>query len=171
MSMELHVLLEKSRLPDVQAWQAAIDALGFDVKLDPSLAVETDTGFLPAKFNGNDSGFEFDVSPVHEIADTYPEFGNEFAGRDVSGNFRWGGDLNEMACALVASAALATLTDGTWFDPQEGACVDPAGAVEEARGCRGRRVASWLAGSRALLDVHRKRAQRLIPSALPTFAA
>ena len=56
MSMELHVLLSKSRLPDVRQWQAAIDALEFDVKLDPSLQVESDTGFLPAKFKGRDSG-------------------------------------------------------------------------------------------------------------------
>lgn len=133
MSMELHVLLSKSRLPDVGQWQAAIDALGFDVKLDPSLKVESDMGFLPAKFKGRDSGFEFNVSPASEITDTYSEFTNEFAGREVSGNFRWGGDLNEMACALVASAALAKLSDGVWFDPQEGACFDSSGAIEQAK--------------------------------------
>lgn len=133
MSMELHVLLAKPRLPDVRLWQAAIDALGFDVKLDPSLEVESDTGFLSATFKGRDSGFEFDVSPASEITKTYAQFASDFAGRDVSVNFRWGGDLNEMACALAASAALAQLSDGVWFDPQEGACLDPAGAVQQAK--------------------------------------
>lgn len=133
MSMELHVLLSNTRLPDVREWQAAIDALGFDVKLDPSLAVETGRGFLPARFKGRDSGFEFTVWPASDISDTYPEFANQFAGRDRAANFRWGGDLIEMACALVASAALAQLSDGVWFDPQEGTCSDGAGAVEQAK--------------------------------------
>jgi hypothetical protein len=88
---------------------------------------------LPVKFKGRDSGFEFDLSPASEITETYSEFAKEFAGRDVSGNFRWGGDLNEMACALAASAALAKLSDGVWFDPQEGACFDSDGAVEQAK--------------------------------------
>ena len=133
MSMELHVLLAKSRLPDVRQWQAAIDALDFDVKLDPSLAVEIGRGFLPAKFKGRDSGFEFTVWPASDITDTYPEFASQFAGRDRAASFRWGGDLIEMACALVASAALAQLSDGVWFDPQEGACFDAAGALEQAK--------------------------------------
>jgi hypothetical protein len=133
MSMELHVLLSKSRLPDVRQWQAAIDALGFDVKLDSSLKIGINTGFLPAKFMGRDSGFEFDISPASEIKETYSEFADAFAERDVSGNFRWGGDLNEMASALVASAALTKLSDGICFDPQEGACLDSASAVEQAK--------------------------------------
>jgi hypothetical protein len=80
-----------------------------------------------------DGGFEFDVSPAPDVADTYPEFAGEFGGRDVAANFRWGGDLNEMACALLASAALAQLSDGVWFDPQEGACFDSGGAIEQAK--------------------------------------
>ena len=133
MSMELHVLLSKSRLPNVRQWQAAIDALGFDVKLDPTLSLDADAGFCPAKFKGRDGGFEFSIWPASEIAETYPEFEAEFEGRDSSANFRWGGDLNGMACALVASAALAKVSDGVWFDPQEGACFDSAGAIEQAK--------------------------------------
>src|SRR5688572_321507 len=133
MSMELHVLLSKSRLPDVRRWQAAIDALGFDVKLDPTLDVNADAGFCPARFKGRESGFEFSIWPASEITETYAEFESELAGHDASANFRWGGDLNEMTCALVASAALAKLSDGVWFDPQEGACLDPAGAIEQAK--------------------------------------
>lgn len=132
MSMELHVLLSKSRLPDVQKWQSAIDALGFDVKLDPSLNVESVTGFLPVKLKGQDSGFEFDVCPAPDITESYTELSKEFGNAEIAANFRWGGDLNEMACALVASAALARLSDGIWFDPQEGVCLDSTEAIKQA---------------------------------------
>lgn len=52
MSIELHVLLREARLPGVLQWQAAVDALGFDVRLDQSVVVESNTGFLPAKKTG-----------------------------------------------------------------------------------------------------------------------
>jgi hypothetical protein len=57
----------------------------------------------------------------------------QFAKFDTVANFRWGGDLQEMACALAAAAALTRLSDGVWFDPQEGECRDAAGAIAEAR--------------------------------------
>ena len=133
MSIELHVLLQSSRLPDPSQWQAEIDRLGFDVKLDPDFTAATHSGYLPVMLNGSDSGFEFDVGPASEIAETYPDFVRLSDGQDCSANFSWGGDLDEMACAMVASAALARLCDGVWFDPQEGKCHDADGAIEAAR--------------------------------------
>lgn len=133
MSMELHVLLSSSRLPDVRQWQISIDALGFDVKLDPSLIVENQSGFLPVTYNGRGSGFEFDVCAASEVTEFHPEIGNQAAGFDRSANFRWGGDLIEMGCALVAAAALTALSHGICFDPQAGTCVDARGAFEQAK--------------------------------------
>jgi hypothetical protein len=133
MSMELHVLVTASRLPDRQQWQAAIDSLGYDLHLDPELSVRDNTGFVPCTFKGQESGFEFDVFPASDIIESYPEFEKQFERRDMSANFRWGGDLVEMACVLVASAALAKSGDGVWFDPQEGSCLTPAQALEQAK--------------------------------------
>jgi len=132
-STELHVLLAADRVPDVARWQAAIDAAGFDVKLDTSLVVEKDTGFLPVKIKGRESGFEFDLSAASDVLETYPELETKVIGRDRSANFGWGGDIAEMACALVASAVLATLTDGMLFDPQEGNLSGSASAVDKAK--------------------------------------
>jgi hypothetical protein len=128
--MELHVLVESSRLPDVRQWQQTLDELGFDVKLDPTLSVLGNKGFVPCTFKGRQSGFEFSVWSGSDIAETYPEFEQQFTGRDSSANFRWGGDLIEMACALLASAALAQLCDGVWFDPQEGNCFNSSEALK-----------------------------------------
>ena len=132
-SVEIHVLLSKSRLPDVRQWQAAIDALGFDVRLDPSLMVGSGGGFVPACFNGRDSGFEFDTSSAIDVLKVCPDFEREFGGCDCSANFRVGSDLTELACAMIAAAALARLGEGVLFDPQEGACLGPTDAVEQAR--------------------------------------
>lgn len=133
MSVELHVLLRRAQLPDAAQWQAEIDRLGFDVRLDPDFNAATHSGYLPVTLNGGDSGFEFDVGPASEIAETYPDCVQLSGGRDCSANFCWGGDLDELACAMIASAALARLCDGVWFDPQEGECHDAAGAIEAAR--------------------------------------
>src|SRR5262245_22732726 len=116
MSMELHVLADDSRLPDARRWQEEIYALGFDLKLDSTLSVREQTGFLPCTFKGRESGFEFDVFSASDIVENYPDFKGRFAGRNTSANFRWGGDMVEMACALIASAALAKVCDGLWFD-------------------------------------------------------
>lgn len=133
MSMELHVFLSSRRVPNVHQWQAAIDSHSFDVRLESSSDVGSDTGFLPAVFMGRESGFEFDVASASDVAEAYPDIAGRLGGLDAVANFRWGGDLDEMACALAAAAALATLSDGVWFDPQEGECRDAAGAVKEAQ--------------------------------------
>jgi hypothetical protein len=133
MSVEHHVLLKKERLPDAQQWQASIHELGFDVQLTSSLVVVTHSGFLPAKFEGKDSGFEFSLSLAAVIIRTYPEKAAKFAGTDCSANFRWGSDVNDMACALVAAAALTNLSAGVWFYPADDLILDSKGAIEEAR--------------------------------------
>jgi len=46
MSMEIHVFSDKP-LPPIAAWQQAIDAEGFDLKLDPDVEFETASGFCP----------------------------------------------------------------------------------------------------------------------------
>jgi hypothetical protein len=119
MSVELHVIFNDSLMPDVQQWQGAITSLGFDVQLDAIEDLRHHSGFLPATIRGQQSGFEFDVSPATEIIAAYRQLASRVAGRDSSANFRFGGDLSEMACAMAASAAFAKLTDGVWFDPQD----------------------------------------------------
>jgi hypothetical protein len=133
MAVEVHVLLRTDRLPDAQQWQSAIDSLGFDMKLDHTLVVEKNTGFLPAKFKGRNSGFEFDVSPASDIIESYPAQAAKFVGVNRSANFRWGGNLNEMACALVAAAALTKIGTGIWFYPADEMVLDAAGALQQVR--------------------------------------
>src|SRR5690349_8616815 len=95
MSMELHVLLSTPEVPTVAEWQAAIQARGFDLMLDPNLNLQADAGFTPAAYKGQETGFEFDLSPASDIADRYRTVADLLEGRDRSANFRWGSDLSE----------------------------------------------------------------------------
>jgi hypothetical protein len=133
MSVELHVFLSKHSLPDIRHWQAAIDSHGFDVKLDSGVDVGAQSGYLPAVFKGIDSGFEFHVAPASDVIEAYPDIAGRLSGIDIVGNFRWFGDLNEMACAMAAAAALTSMSGGVWFDPQDGEMRDALGAIKEAQ--------------------------------------
>jgi len=119
MSMELHVLLSSSKLPTVPEWQTAIHVHGFDLVLDPILNLHTDAGFTPAAWKGQKTGFEFDLSPASDIADSYRTVADVLEGRDRSANFRWGSDLSECAAATIAAAVLTTMSEGIFYDPQE----------------------------------------------------
>ena len=99
-SRRFNVIL--ASVPDLASWQKSIAASGFDVLLDPTLDTANNTGFAPATFAGTESGFEYDVFPVLDILQTYPKFAARFGARGLSANFRWGGDLIEMACAMAS---------------------------------------------------------------------
>jgi hypothetical protein len=133
MSMELHVFLRDPRVPTSEQWQQAIRDAGFDLSLDSSLRVREDTGFSPAVYRGKETGFEFDLCPASDVTDAYPDVVPRIGEREMVANFRWGGDLTECAAAVIASAVLARLADGVFFDPQEGEVVSGDEAIELAR--------------------------------------
>jgi len=133
MSTELHVLLFSPKLPTVEEWQTAIQAHGFDLVLDSKLNLQADAGFTPAVYEGQETGFEFDLSPASDIADSYSTVGELLEGRDHSANFRWESDLSECAAATIAAAVLATISEGIFYDPQEGVAYRDVAALTIAQ--------------------------------------
>lgn len=133
MSIEIHVIFVRSKTPSVESWQSAIDRNGFDVQLDPELVPAESEGFVPTKIGRRESGFEFDIGEVSELADAYPQISARAKGLDVVGNFRWGGDLNELTCVLAVAASLTQITGGIVFDPQEDVIRDAVAAIEWAK--------------------------------------
>jgi hypothetical protein len=131
MAMEIYVLSDKE-LRSIAEWQAAIDAEGYPLQLDPDVEFETHWGFLPAHLRGNLTGFECDHFPadefMREMSDV--DFGHDWK---YALAFRWRGDFNEMRAALIASSAYAKATDGVVFDDQEGKVRNAAEALKEAR--------------------------------------
>ena len=104
MANEQYAFLKKSKVPDREAWQDAIDRCGFDFQLDPELKPFEDSGFLPCKLMGREAGFEisYDGSPemMAQIRDIAPD-------KDYCVSFRWGGSMVECASVMIASYALA----------------------------------------------------------------
>lgn len=107
MANEQFAFIHKNKVPSPDQWQAAVDAAGFDLKLDPELKVFEDEGFMPCKLFGKDSGVETYYSPIDEVFDDLAE-AEELAGdRDFCISFRWGSRYSEAACAMILSYVLA----------------------------------------------------------------
>jgi hypothetical protein len=130
MSMELHVLFNEP-IALIQEWQRAITAIGFDLVLDPKTDVQRQSGFLPARYSGVSTGFEFGISSALAVIESYGTASLK-GSWTYAGNFRWGGDLMAMASAAIAAAGLTRARAGLLYDPQEDAVYGPAGAVEYA---------------------------------------
>jgi hypothetical protein len=104
MANEQYAFLPKSRVPDRSSWQSAIDAAGFNFQLDLELQPFADSGFVPCKLHGRDSGFEIYYDESAAVFRSLPGVTSE---HDYCISFRWGGDMSECACVLIASYILA----------------------------------------------------------------
>lgn len=135
MSMEVHVFSDR-QLPSIAAWQQAIDAEGFDLKLDPGVQLAEASGFLPARLHGKQSGFEAyhdDASDLMAACMEIPDVRFARAWKFAI-SFRWGSLFHEGASAYMAATAYARATDGEVFDPEEGRILTLAEARAAAAG-------------------------------------
>ena len=105
MANEQFAFLKSSRVPNRDQWQQAIDHAGFNFKLDPQFDPRTNVGFVPCKLNGAESGVEMYFDDSNEFMEG---FGDIAGNRDCCISFRWGGNMQECACAMIASFALAS---------------------------------------------------------------
>jgi hypothetical protein len=135
MSLEMHVFLNKGKIPDRSSWQATVGSLGLPFELDPALDPIHDSGFSPSKIKGLNSGFEIYSEPAQGLLETQSELAGNVGDRDWCISFRWGGDMNECACVLAATAALVQLCDAVAYYPDDNLICDLNGLLEEAKGC------------------------------------
>jgi hypothetical protein len=133
MSIELHIFMRDSKVPTRDAWQQAIEELGFPAVLDKTLDVRQHTGFSPTVYTGQPTGFEFFLEPAVDLLSSYSHIADHVGDREKCATFRWGGDLTEMAAALSAAAALTKLTDGIYYYPNDDIIYGAAEAVEATR--------------------------------------
>src|SRR6516162_8759687 len=111
MSLQQTAFVAGAKLPDRAALQSAVDALGFDCKIDAVYVPSQCSGFLPCVLAGRASGFEVYFESAAEVLLDFPRLAECVGNRDVAITFRWGGDMAECACVLIVSAALATSFD------------------------------------------------------------
>ena len=133
MSLEVYVLLKRSQVPTLAAWQGALDGLGFGLSLDPTFDPHIDTGFVPCKYNGSSTGFEFSLGTKTDLVEPYPDLGPRTELFDTSAAFLWGGDLNECVSAICSAAALTKVSAGLVYDPQEDQLFSGSEAVLEGQ--------------------------------------
>ncbi|XYD11282.1 hypothetical protein R1A27_13195 [Methylobacterium sp. NMS12] len=129
MSMEAYALCARA-IPGVAEWQAAIDATGFDLKLDAVRMPPATQGHLPATWRRCEAGFECQIIPLSDLTDTYTEI--DFGGPWTCVYAFYFATLPACAGAWMAVAACAAQSDGIVFDPQEGQLLTAEAAIRYA---------------------------------------
>ena len=125
MSYDLLVYLTRARMPTPAAWQDAIAAANFPVLIDQDFDPDTFTGFLPCKYKGTISGFEY--YPAGLSVDDAKNL--DVSGADFSATFIAHEGHNEMQTALCAASALCVSSNGVLVDPQSGKNYPASDAV------------------------------------------
>ena len=126
-------ILRRDRVPSHAAFQSAIDATGFDLKLDACYSPLVSEGFHPCKFGDRETGFEIMWQPMEEIREAFPHLMDEIGDRDVCLTFILHSDMMECAAAMMASAALAREFDAFVLYQDDELVYTPDQLVEEAR--------------------------------------
>lgn len=132
MSLEQHAFIEKAMVPSRHDWQTAIDGLGFGLQIDIDVELFMSSEFCPCKLAGKTSGFELYLGPAEDLLRTFPDLRRIVANRKFAVSFRWGGDMAECACVLIASAALAKSFDAVVYFPTEARVCSTDDLVREA---------------------------------------
>jgi hypothetical protein len=108
MSNAQYVFLEKSRVPSFELLQASIDALGFDLKLDPALDLLSGRGFSPCVFYETpDVGFDLSSQSALDIIGDNEAFRQAIGDRDLCLGLIWHSSLKDCATVMIVSCALA----------------------------------------------------------------
>lgn len=133
MSMELYVFSD-TQLESIAAWQQAIDAAGFPLRLSAVRPFAELSGVLPVQLNDRQTAFEcdhWDADDQEDIIETYDDvdFGRRWKYLLA---FRWTGNPYEGIAAYMAGSAYAKATDGIVFDCEEGKIISPERAGEVA---------------------------------------
>ena len=131
MAEEIHVLFG-GMLPGRAALNRAMKELGFPFAISPSVtSLEGHSGYLPMKLRREETGIR--VRDIFEGRTAVEEFAKDADPRfQRCGNFRWGGDENEMLAGLCTAATLAKLLDGNVLDDAENRLLTVDQAVEWA---------------------------------------
>ena len=132
MSMETHVFF-RGKLPTKAALSRAMKELGFPFSITPSTgSLEQQSGFMPMKRRGEETGVEFDVYSDHAAVEEFADVGVD-AGFERRASLRWGGDFQEAVAGMSAAAALAKLMNGVVFDEAEDRLLSIDDAIALAR--------------------------------------
>jgi hypothetical protein len=133
MSLEIHIFLPSSALPSRDAWQSEIERLGFPTVLEQGFNPLVDRGFCPCLFKGKPGGFEFLYGKSSELLNVYPGLTEKIDRCDEVASFIWPSDSQDLGVSITASAALASLTGGFYFYPDDEIFLSASESIEQTR--------------------------------------
>jgi hypothetical protein len=118
MGAAVQVFFRNSALPTVDAWNAAIKAEGFDLVLD-TFDLREDSGYLPALLKGEETGFEWYLSPVSDAEELESEQQRPDLGDcDTKAALCFTSYADEDVAASIAGAVLVKMIGGFYWDPE-----------------------------------------------------
>jgi len=125
--------LERNRVPDRQALQAALKGLRFPLTVDDGYVPFESSGYLPCTLDGEDAGVDIRFSDSATLLAEYPQLQAAVGSRDAAIMLRWGGDPRERASALMLAATLAHSFDARVQSQQDDTLLAPEALLIEAR--------------------------------------
>jgi hypothetical protein len=132
MSVDSFFFVRDEKLPTISEWQSALDRAGVDIVLEDVGDLRKHTGYLPARYRGQPSGFEWLYGPLAE------NFGGDapdgLNGRVHVINCVTHSDMTELVCGLVACSVLSQVADGLFLDDESGGIVSADQALKMALG-------------------------------------
>lgn len=129
-----HVIyIDRARLPDRAAHQAAIDAAKINLTIDHGYAPFETEGYLPCTLEGEDAGFDIRFSERDASAALSPALAAAIGSRDASIAVKWSSDPREKIAAFVFSAALAQGFGAIIYDPDADAPIADQSLLKQAR--------------------------------------
>lgn len=130
MSMEIYLLTDAA-VPTTQAWQKAIDALGFDIRFVDEVSLEADEIRLRAECKGKPVLMELERASLARVRETFPDVAFPDHVSCVHALY-WSKTLEGGLAAYQAAAAYLGLVKGLMIDTEEGKLKTPDGAIELA---------------------------------------
>ena len=131
MSMEIYLLTD-AVVPTTQAWQEAIDALGFDIRFVDERSLQTDGIRLRAECKGKPVLMELEKTSLARVRETFSDvvFPDQVTYVHV---LYWSKTLEGGLAAYQAAAAYLGLVKGLMIDTEEGKLKAPDSAIDLAR--------------------------------------
>lgn len=122
--------LERASVPDRNALQAAVKALGFKLVVEDSYKPFAAKGYVSCTLDGEDAGFDLRFG---EVESPPPALAAALGARDVAMTFRWAGDPREHYAAVAVCAALADAFGAVVHDPEQDKLLSRDDLIATAR--------------------------------------
>jgi hypothetical protein len=135
MSLSFLVILAARQVPTSDAWQAAVREHHVPLQFTRVLNFATNSGFVPVKVDGHESGFYFGKEDYAELVGHYPALSKISLQGPVAFSLGFGGHGLECASAAYSAALLVARFNAVAFDPQGASFMSEQQLVEAAKVC------------------------------------